>query len=266
MIKLAVNSVLFGAFDFATAAKHIALAGYDAIEISAIKGMCEHLNLDGWKSQASELRKIVADNNLQFASMEVAALDEARLMQAFEAGAALGVPIVNIGPGGKSNIEADVVNSIAQIAKMSAKAQDFGVTLCVKAHVNSAIYNTPTTLRLMQAVDCPAFGVDMDPSHIHRAGEHAPSALKAVLPKVRHVHIRDCQGLGPAPGTPQQQTCGRGDIDLQGYCQVLVEGGYTGPLTLEVIGAGNLSLPEVSIIAAESCGYLNACLKRLKAR
>ena len=53
MIKLGVNSVLFGGFDFATACKHIALAGYDGIEISAIKGMCEHLDLDRWQEQAA---------------------------------------------------------------------------------------------------------------------------------------------------------------------------------------------------------------------
>ena len=46
MIKLGVNSVLFSNSDFATAAKYIKLAGYDGVELSAIKGMCEHLALD----------------------------------------------------------------------------------------------------------------------------------------------------------------------------------------------------------------------------
>ena len=46
----------------------------------------------------------------------------------------------------------------------------------------------------------------------------------------------------------------------------MVEGGYSGPVCLEVIGAGELGLAEVSIIAAESYGYLNACLKALGAR
>jgi hypothetical protein len=46
----------------------------------------------------------------------------------------------------------------------------------------------------------------------------------------------------------------------------MVEGGYDGPIVLEVIGANQLSLPQVSIIAAESYGYLNAFLKQLGAR
>ncbi|MCL5999700.1 MAG: sugar phosphate isomerase/epimerase, partial [Chloroflexi bacterium] len=68
MIKLGVNSVLFGGFDFATAARYIKMAGYDGVEISAIKGMCEHLTLDRWREQAAELKQIVADNSLEFLS------------------------------------------------------------------------------------------------------------------------------------------------------------------------------------------------------
>ena len=65
---------------------------------------------------------------------------------------------------------------------------------------------------------------------------------------------------------PADQACGRGDIDLFAYCKAMVDGGYSGPVCLEVIGAGEMDLPSVSIIAAESYGYLNACLKALGAR
>jgi len=266
MIKLGVNSVLFGGFDFATAAKHIKLSGYDGVEISAIKGMCEHLDLDNWKAQASELKQIVSDNGLEFLSMEEAALDEDRLMKAFEAGAEIGIPVVNVGPGGKSDVEEDFQRQTDLLARMAGKAAAFGVTLCCKAHVGSSIYNTPTTLRAMEKIASPAFGVDMDPSHIYRAGEEPADALRPVLGRTRHIHIRDCKGPGPSPGSPQLQACGRGDIDLFRYCKVMVEGGYSGPVCLEVIGANDLPLAEVSIIAAESYGYLNACLKALNAR
>jgi sugar phosphate isomerase/epimerase len=266
MIKLGVNSVLFGGFDFATAAKHIKMAGYDGVEISAIKGMCEHLELDRWREQAKELRQIVADVGLEFLSMEEAALDEDRLMMAFEAGAEIGIPVINIGPGGKSDVEEDFQRQTDMIAKMAQKAEPFGVTLCCKAHVGGSIYNTPTTLRAIGKITSPAFGVDMDPSHIYRAGENPADALKPVLSRTKHIHIRDCKGAGPSPGAPPDQACGRGDIDLFAYCRVMVEGGYDGPVCLEVIGAGQMGLPDVAIIAAESYGYLNACLKALGGR
>ncbi|MHB1630015.1 MAG: sugar phosphate isomerase/epimerase family protein [Bacilli bacterium] len=266
MIRLGVNTVLFKDFDFATAARHIALCGYDGLEIAAIQGMCEHLRLDSWRSQKAELQAVMKEHGLDFLSMEVASLDENRLLRAFEAGAEIGVPIVNVGPGGHAGVAEDLRHAIEVLAAMSERAAEFGVTLCVKAHVGAAIFNTPTTLQAMQAIASPAFGVDMDPSHIYRASETPEKALQSVLPRVRHIHIRDCKAGLQGPGQIPDQACGRGDIDLFGYCETMVQGGYDGPVCLEVIGASGHSLAEVSIIAAESYGYLNAVLKAQGAR
>ena len=266
MIELGVNSVLLGNTDFATACTYIAAAGYDGVEVSAIKGMCEHLDLDRWQEQAADLRRAADDAGLQLLSMEEAALDEDRLLKAFQAGAEIGIPVINIGPGGKSGSREDFDRQTDLMAKMAEEAARYGVTLCVKAHVGACIDNTPTTLAAMEKIASPAFGIDMDPSHIWRAGEDPAQALAAVLSRTKHIHIRDCLGKGPGPGTPQNQACGRGDIDLMAYCKAMVEGGYSGPVCLEVIGAGEMESPDVAIIAAESYGYLNACLKMLGAR
>ena len=261
MMRLGVNTVLFGKYDFRTAMQHIKWAGYDAAEISALKGMCEHLCLDSWKKDAADIKAVCENLELPLTAMEEAALDETRLMRAYEAAAAIDIPVVNVGPGGSKDVPEDLGKSINLLAKMAAKAEPFGVTLCVKAHVGAAIWNTPTTLKAMNEIDSPAFGIDMDPSHIHRAGEVPRDALKRVVSRVKHVHIRDCVGPGPGPGAPELQACGRGDIDLMGYCKVLADAGYDGPVNLEVIGAGEYALARCAIIAAESYGYLNACLK-----
>jgi sugar phosphate isomerase/epimerase len=266
MIKLGVNTVLFQNHDLATAMTHIAWAGYDGVELSAIKGMCEHLVLDNWRDQVAEIKALAAAHNLALLSIEEAGLDEVRLRLAFDACEALGIPVVNIGPGGKSDNDEDLARSIELMAKLAELAGRQGVTLCVKAHVGSCIYNTPTTLKAIQAIATPAFGIDMDPSHIFRAGERPEQALPQVIGRVRHIHIRDCKGRGPSPGEPRDQACGRGDIDLYGYCEALVKGGYSGPVCLEVIGAGKYDLGQRDVIAAESIGYMNACLKKLGAR
>jgi sugar phosphate isomerase/epimerase len=265
-MKLGVNSVLFQGFDFPTACRHVALAGYDGIEVSAIKGMCEHLALDRWREQAEGIRHAAAETGLALLSMEVASLEESRLIPAFDAAAALGIPVVNIGPGGKSRNAEDLSRSIDAMTRMAREAERRGVTLCVKAHVGACIDDTPTTLDAMRKIPGAGFGIDMDPSHIHRAGEDPATALRQVISRVRHVHIRDCKGRGPGPGTPQDQACGRGDIDLAAYCTVMADADYDGPVCLEVIGAGSLDLAAVCIIAAESRGYLNACLSGLGKR
>lgn len=262
MIKLGVNSVLFKTVDFATAAKAIKAAGYDGVEISGIQGMCEHLNLATWKKDKLTLRAISESNELPFLSTEIASLDRDRLLTAFEACAEIGIPVVNVGPGGKSDDEETLKTSLETLAARAEDAAQFGVTLCCKAHVGSAIYNTPTTLRLMETVTSPSFGIDMDPSHIFRAGENPAEALPQVISRMKHIHIRDCKGAGPAPGEPRLQACGRGDIDLVGYFKAMVDADYDGPVCLEVIGPDQ-DLQSASIIAAESYGYMNAVLKSL---
>ena len=263
-MQLGVNTVLFGKYDFRTAMERIKRAGYGAAEISAIKDMCEHLRLDAWKQDAALIKAVSRDLDLPISAMEEAALEEDCLMLAYEAAAEIGIRVINVGPGGSKDNPADLDASIDLLARMAQKAEPFGVTLCVKAHVGAAIWNTPTTLRAISQIDSPAFGIDMDPSHIHRAGEAPKEALKQVIGRVRHVHIRDCAGPGPSPGTPEMQACGRGDIDLLGYVRVLVEAGYTGPVNLEIIGAGEYEVERCAVIAAESYGFLNTATKAVK--
>jgi len=260
-----VNTVLFKSFSFAEAAQAIALAGYDGLEISAIQGMCEHLNLDDYKAQKSDLLAVMEETGLKFLSAEVASLDWERLEKAFEACADIGIPIVNIGPGGKADEPGSLEDSIENLMERTELAGKYGVTLCCKAHVGNAIYNTLTTIKAMETIRSEFFGIDMDPSHIWRAGENPADALEGVLNRVKHIHIRDCKGTGPSPGEPALQTCGRGDIDLADYFRVMVEGRYSGPVCLEIIGPEQ-TMQAASVIAAESYGYMNAILKSLGAR
>jgi sugar phosphate isomerase/epimerase len=265
-MKLGANSVLFGGYNMETAFKYLAMAGYDGIELSAIDGMSEHLVLSKWRELVRGIKDLSEQYALQLLAIEQPSQDETLMEQAFAAAAQLGIPVVNCGPGGKSDDEDSLKRSIDTLGKLADKAGEYGVTLCVKAHVGASIYNTPTTLRAMEAITSPWFGIDMDPSHIYRAGENPVEAIAAVLPRVKHVHIRDCKGRQPNPGKPEEQANGRGDIDLVGYLRTLHQGSYTGPVNLEIIGAKAYPLEQCCIIAAESRGHMQACLQASGAR
>jgi len=260
-MKLGANSVLFGGYDMETAFRCLAMAGYDGVELSAIDGMSEHLVLDRWQELVNPIKELSEKYNLALLAMEQPSQDPAKMESAFQAAAEIGIPIVNCGPGGKSGDEDSLRESIDSLGALAETAGKYGVTLCVKAHVGSAIFDTPTTLRAMAEITSPHLGIDMDPSHIHRANENPVEALKAVVSRVKHIHIRDCLGRQQGPGKPEMQANGRGEIDLLGYVRVLVEAGYEGPVDLEIIGAKDYALEQCCTIAAESRGYLNACLK-----
>ena len=266
MIKLGVNSVLFKMHDFANACRCIKLAGYDGVGISALKGMgIDHFNTDTWKNDVADIKAIIADTGLEILSSEIADRNPERLKVAFEGAAEIGIPVLCTGPGGVLGDEETFKKSMEELNVLAEMAEQYKVTIVCKAHVGNAVYNTPTSLRMVEAVKNPYFGLDMDPSHIHRAGEVPKDALAAVIHATKHVHIRDCKGTQQNPGTPSNQACGRGDIDLYGYLKAMVEVNYNGPCVLEIIGP-DLTETEASVIAAESYGYMNACLKHLGAR
>lgn len=265
-MKLGANSVLFGGYDLETAFKYIALSGYDGIELSAIDGMSEHLVLDRWREIAPEIKRLAQNYSLELLAMEQPSRDPAKMELAMQAAVEIGIPIINCGPGGKTDEPGSLDQTIDALGTLVQMAERYGVTLCVKAHVGQAVYNTPTTLKVMEAITSPNFGIDMDPSHIYRANENPVEAIAAVVSRVKHVHIRDCKGRQQGPGKPEMQANGRGDIDLVGYVRVLHENGYTGPLDLEIIGAKEYSVEQCCIIAAESRGHMQACLQACGAR
>jgi sugar phosphate isomerase/epimerase len=265
-VKLGANTVLFGGFNLETAFRYLAMAGYDGVELSAIDGMSEHLVLTRYKELVPEIKRLSQVYGLELLAMEQPSQELQRMEMAFQAAVELGIPVINCGPGGKSGDEESLQQAIESLGNLAYLAEKYGVLLCVKAHVGACIYNTATTLQAMQAITSPAFGIDMDPSHIYRAGENPVEAISAVLPRVKHVHIRDCKGRQQNPGKPEFQANGRGDIDLVGYMRVLYEGGYRGPVDLEIIGAKDYDLIQCCIIAAESRGHMQACLQACGAR
>jgi sugar phosphate isomerase/epimerase len=283
-MKLGANSILFGNDDMETTFKYLSAAGYDGIEMGAIPQMADHLDLSRWREQVSEIKGLSQTYGLELLAMEQPRQDLDLMEQAFQAAIEIGIPIVNVGPGGKSDEEETLQQSIDSLGQLADRAEHYGVTLCVKAHVGAAIYNTPTSLRVLDAITSPAFGLDMDPSHIYRAGEDPVEALGAVISRIKHVHIRDCKSredgmdaataaqlqtaAGHGPGDPPDQANGRGDIDLLGYVRILHEHNYTGPLNLEVIGtrAKGYTTEQCCIIAAESRGHMQACLQACGAR
>lgn len=265
-MQIGVNTVLFGGHDLETAFKWIKTCGYDAVELSAIGSMSNHIDLSQWQEQAPKIRELSERYELPIQAMEQPSQDPAIMEAAFQAAVAIGIPVVNCGPGGVMDDEESFQKTVDSLGSLADMAARYGVTLCTKAHVKAAVWNTPTTLRLLEAITNPSFGLDMDPSHIYRANENPVDALSAVISRIKHVHIRDCKGRQTSPGKPEMQANGRGDIDLLGYIRVLRKYNYDGPIDLEVIGAKEYELAACVAIAAEARGHMQACLQAVGAR
>ena len=269
-MKLGANSVLFGAFNMETAFKYTAMAGYDGIELTTVEGQApDHLVISRWRELVPQIKQLSQTYGLELLAIEKNAPDPKETEAAFQAAVELGIPVVVCGSGGKADDKDEWLRVINLFGNLAVVAERYGVTLGVKAHVGASIYSTATMLQAMREINHPSLGLNMDPSHIHRAGENPVETAAAVFPHIKHVHIRDCKGRQNGPGEPYMQANGRGDIDLVSFVRVLHERGYTGALDLEIIGTRGkerYTLEQCITIAAESRGHMQACLQACGAR
>ncbi len=266
-MKLGMNTVILGAAALEQALQCVAWSGYKYVELAAIAGMAEHIKFG---DNAGVIRELLQRFELEATAIEAATNDRERLQGIFALAAEIGVPIVNIGSGGKTGDENSTVESIELMGEFARMAADAGVTLAVKPHVGQAIYNANTGLRLMEELDGKvpqgSVGLNFDPSHLARADDN-PSAVAPRWDKwIVTSHFRDCPVRVPGPpGTPEQQVPGNGALDLKEILQSLNSIGYNGPLNLEIIGAQAYDLPRSVALCAQARGYLSCCLKDIEA-
>ena len=128
-MKLGANSVLFGGYDMETAFKYLAMAGYDGIEISAIPRMSEHLVLERWQEITPEIKRLSQVYGLELLAMEQPSQDPATMEMAMQAAVAAGIPIINCGPGGKTDDATSLQQSIDSLGNLAQMAEKYGVTI-----------------------------------------------------------------------------------------------------------------------------------------
>lgn len=260
-MKLGMNTVIFGASSLEEALQHVSWAGYEYVELAAILGMVEHIKIG---DDTSRIKDLLAQNNLTPTAMEAATTDLERLKGLFKLATDIGFDRVNIGSSGTSGDEESTVIAINEIREIAKAAADAGVVLGVKPHVGNAIYNADTGIRLLNEVTEGSFGLNFDPSHLARADDNPAEVAPRWGSRIVTSHFRDCPVRVPGPpGTPEQQTPGRGALDLPGILAALKGTGYSGPINLEVIGAQEYPVSRAAIVAAESRGYLRRIFQEL---
>ncbi|MDG5787219.1 sugar phosphate isomerase/epimerase [Evansella sp. AB-P1] len=271
MIKLGVNTVLFAGYDLKTAIEHIKFTGYTGVELSSIESMVVHLSDKANDQELKDIKSMVEEAELDLYCVEAATdilVEEKRerTKRVFERASKLGIPMVTLSSAGKSNDEEQMEASLRAIEVLSQSAYDCGIKFALKIHYGKSIYNTRTTLRLLEEVKHPGLGINFDATHVGRVGDDPIEAMEVLKDHIIHMHIRDTivEQLKIAP--PEFQTAGRGTVPLAQVVQKTVDIGYDGATVLEIIGAKEYTLPQVAAIAGESHGYLNRLFQEAKSK
>ena len=270
-MKLGCNTVLFNQLDLYNALQHIAWAGYDGAELACMANMAQHIELNTNKTYLDDVKSMARKHGLELFAIEayfgtLPDKDKIRLMiKVFDIAFGLSIPVVAIRSEGKTGDTAATKQVLNYIKKLCEQAESRGITLAVKPHVGHSFYNTSTLLELLDEVNSPALGINLDASNFYRAGDDPVEAVSRLSGKIIHTHIRDCSPDRSQNRTPLDlQIAGRGILDWPHIIKRLRDVGYHGVLSTQVIGAFTCPLSRQIGIAAEARGYLNRCLQDLK--
>ena len=260
-MKLGCSTVLFNQLDLYGALQHIVWAGYEGAELACLGNYARHIELITTKSYIDEVKSIAKKHQLDLYAIHAGfggQSGEDRIIsmkKLFEVAHKLDIPIVTTRCNGKSGDKAATQKEFKYIKTLSEAAENWGITLAIKPHVGASVYNTASMLQMLDEVDSPGLGVNLDTLHIFRAGEDAAVTVR------EYPDVPDRQNY---EARAEEEIIGRGGVDFPKILKSLKAIGYDGAIDLDVIGAFTFPLSRQMGITAESRGYLHRCLQELE--
>ncbi len=178
-----------------------------------------------------------------------------------QAAKAFGVPVVNgftgspvwhklyfFPPTPKEEIDAGFREFASRWMPILDAFQTNNVRFALEVHPTEIAYDNHTFERAIAAVNNhPAFGANLDPSHLVWQGLDPVKFIDRFPERIFHVHVKDAaQTLDGTSsilashlpfGDPRRgwdfRSPGRGDVDFEGITRALNRAGYAGPLSVE---------------------------------
>jgi sugar phosphate isomerase/epimerase len=136
-----------------------------------------------------------------------------------------------------------------------AYASDRNIQICIEncpmpgwqyeGLVGNVAHSPAVWDRLFEVLPHENFGLNLDPSHLYWLGIDPARAAREYAPKIFYAHAKDTQ-IFPEQryrhgimdlvegGWRCSRVPGRGEIDFEAFITGLHEGGYTGPLSIEL--------------------------------
>lgn len=145
---------------------------------------------------------------------------------------ALGCPLIRGFCGGGDSADASPAVWQATIEGLTAicdMASAEGIGIALETHGGHLHDSTESTLRLIEAVDRPNLGVNLDIYNQFERGEEPLWALEQLRPHVRILHLKSKSG-------EEHVRIDRGEMAYRPFLLALLDGGYQGYASIEWFG------------------------------
>ena len=236
----------------------IAEAGYRTVELTAVEGWTEHVDLD---ADQGELRRKLDGYGLDPVSLS--AHSDLTTPDGLEHGikavrwaAEYGIPIVNTAVGGHQSADENEAAFLANIGALADEAEKAGILIGLEIH-GDIMASGAVTLPLLEKIGRDSVGINYDTANVvYYSGDTAYEDVPKVVDKIVHVHLKESTG---GKGVWDFGEIGTGDVNFAGVFQVLRDAGYDGPYSVEIEFSGEPwpPLPQVNAAMRGSREHLN---------
>ncbi len=230
------STICFKPYTLAQALEGLARAGFQNVEIGAVKGFLEHLDPDDLTTETiGGCRALLAQNGLRCVSMSGHAqlhTDEGRgrFRRVLLAGSELGILALNTFTGDAETPEerAAFVENVRAIAD---EAQSLGIRLCIETDSN-LLPTAEEGVRLLETVGHDWIRINYDPGNVvYYTGVSPEDDVKHALGLLGHVHLKDKRG---GKGSLDFPPLGEGDLDLRSILRDIKASEFSGPVSMEI--------------------------------
>jgi sugar phosphate isomerase/epimerase len=211
----------------------IAAAGYTTVELSSVGGWTEHVDLDAPASDTFDrLRHYGLTAPVLSAHSDLTTPDGVDYgIKAVRWCADNGVPVMSTAIGGHSSQEENEEAFLSGIGRLADAADAAGVDVALEIH-GDIMASGALTVPLLERIGHPRIKVAYDTANCEFYGDvKAVDDLPLVLPYLANMHLKDKRGGKGEWDFPEP---GAGHVDFARLLEILREGGYEGPASVEI--------------------------------
>ena len=216
----------------------LAEAGYRAVELAAVPGWTEHVDVH---SDPADVRAQLDRHGLE--AVSISGHSDLTTDEGLAHGLAVvawaeryGLPIVNTAIGGHAHVEESEAAFLANIGRLADAAQAAGLVIALEIH-GDLMATGALSAALLDRIGHPAVRVNYDTATVeHYGGVRAEDDLPAIAGRVANVHLKDMRG---GRGDWDFPAIGDGHVDFGRVLEILRDAGYDGPYSVEIEFDGN---------------------------
>ncbi len=213
--------------------------GYSGVELFSGRGQEQ----EAGKLDVASVRSLVKRYRLPVVSLmedlRLTGDDQAQQIQHLESSLDLArqiseerPPLIETVVGGKPEEWEKLRPLFLERLKVWARsAETYKVPVAIKAHIGSALHLPEDAAALCRQIGSPFLKLNYDFSHFQLQGLELESSLRAELPFIGMIHIKDSVGQPPKF---RFVLPGEGSIDYRQYAALLKSVRYGGPVVVEV--------------------------------